>query len=218
MGLSSSSVFAARFTSPSYEVNGNIGDSISGAQSSSSYNLVSSGGESISGDTSSSSYKLGGGFTATLAESIKLTVDQSSLTFSSFVPGTPQTKQLDISVQTDTAGYNLSALQNNNLTSGSYSIPAVSGSIASPVAWSDGTTKGLGFTVVSASATPPAGSWNSGSSYAAFPSSATTFYNRTGYSGGATDTVTARVKLDVAASQEAATYANQVTITGTTTP
>ena len=102
--------------------------------------------------------------------------------------------------------------------SGGTAIPAVSGSIGSPAAWSEGTTKGLGFTLYSTNATAIPGAWGSGNNYAALPMTGTTFYTRTGYTAGAKDVLSMRLRLDVATNQESGDYTNQMTITGTMTP
>lgn len=142
----------------------------------------------------------------------------AGLSLATITAGSSQTDDFDAVMQTDAPGYTLAVNQNQNLTSGGNSIPAVSGSIASPVTWSEGSTKGLGFTLVSTTATAIPGSWSSGNAYAAFPGSATTFYTRTGYTGGAKDKLTMRLRADVAASQAVGDYSNTVTWTGTVTP
>lgn len=133
-------------------------------------------------------------------------------------PGASDTSDYDAVVQTDSPGYTLAINQNNNLTDGTYSIPAMSGSIASPVAWSEGSTTGLGFTLYGTNATALPGTWGSGANYAALPGTGTTMYTRTGYTGGAKDVLNMRLRLDVASSQVASEYTNQMTITGTMTP
>ncbi len=133
-------------------------------------------------------------------------------------PGVSKTSSFDAVTMTDAPGYTLAINQNNNLTSGGNTIPAVSGSIGSPVSWVEGTTKGIGFTLYGTNATAIAGNWVSGASYAALPGSATTFYTRTGLSGGAKDYVNMRLRLDVPSTQVSGTYTNQMTITGTMTP
>lgn len=133
-------------------------------------------------------------------------------------PGASQTTAFDAVVQSSTPGYTLSINQDHDLTGGSNTIPGVSGSIASPAAWNEGSTKGLGFTLYGTNATAIPGTWATGSSYAAIPSTGTSFYTRTGYNGGAKDIVNMRLRLDVANSQPTANYSNQITITGTMTP
>lgn len=143
----------------------------------------------------------------------------SGLAFqNSVTPGESQTSAFDSIVQTSAPGYTLAINQNGDLTSGSNTIPGVSGSIASPVAWSEGATKGLGFTLYGTNATALPGTWSSGNSYAALPGAGTSFYTRTGYNAGAKDIVNMRLRLDVAASQVAGNYTNQMMITGTMTP
>jgi len=102
--------------------------------------------------------------------------------------------------------------------SGGTAIPSVSSNISSPSAWVEGTTKGLGFTLFSTNATAIPGSWGSGANYAAIPGSSTTFYSRTGYTGGSKDVLGMRLRLDVADNQDAGDYANRMTITGTMIP
>lgn len=101
---------------------------------------------------------------------------------------------------------------------GGFSIPSVSGTIASPTVWSEGTTKGLGFTLYGTNATSLPGTWGSGGNYAAIPAANSTFYTRTNYTAGAKDVINMRLRLDVATSQQSGDYANQMTIVGTMTP
>lgn len=212
-------VFADRFTSPSYTIDASsVGSSVSGTQGSTSYSLVSSGGESVIGNAAGGSYKLGQGYVAQLEQSMELSISPTSLNFGTITPGVSDTVDFTASIRTDAAGYTLSINQNNNLTSGGNTIPAVSGSIASPVTWAEGTTKGLGFSLVSTNATALPGKWSAGAAYAAFPDTSTAFYTRTGYSGGSTDTLDIRVRLDVANTQATGAYTNTATWVGTTTP
>lgn len=134
------------------------------------------------------------------------------------IPGASNTSSFDAVMQTDAAGYNLAINQDQNLTSGANTIPAMGGSIGTPAAWAEGTTKGLGFTLYGTNATAIAGKWGSGSNYAALPGSATTFYTRTGYTAGTKDYLNMRLRLDVAKTQTTGTYTNKMIITGTMTP
>lgn len=159
------------------------------------------------------------------AQEIEAEYDAQSSGFSggvafqdSITPGHSQTSSYDAIVQTSAPGYELAVNQNNNLTSGAYTIPAVAGSIGAPTSWSEGSTKGLGFTLYGTNATALPGTWNSGNSYAALPGTSTSFYTRTGYTGGVKDIINMRLRLDVASSQEAGNYTNQMIITGTMTP
>ncbi len=142
----------------------------------------------------------------------------AGLSLGGIIPGVSQTSAFDSIVQTSAGGYTLAINQNNNLTNGGNTIPAVSGSIGSPVSWSEGSTKGLGFTLYGTNATAIAGTWSSGNAYAALPSSPTSFYTRTNYTGGVKDVLNLRLRLDTATSQVAADYTNRMTITGTMIP
>ena len=144
----------------------------------------------------------------------------SGISLGTIIPGTSSTAQGDVIVSTDAGGYTLSINQNGNLTNGSSSIPSLaSGTIAAPVAWNEGTTKGLGFTLQSTNATAIPAKWGSGASYAAFPGSATSFYTRTGTQANK-DYLTVKWRVDVPSNQPASTtpYSNTVTITGTYIP
>lgn len=129
---------------------------------------------------------------------------------------TPLTLLTDAVVKTNTTAYTLALQQSGNLTSGASNINAISGTIASPAAWNDGVTKGLGFTLIGAPTLD--GKWGSGANYAAFPGSTTTFYNGTGPGGAITDIIELRLKIDITSSQTAGAYSNSITYTATTTP
>lgn len=214
-----STVQADRFSSPSYTIDASsVGSSLSGTQNSTNYSLVGSGGESVIGNAAGGSYKLTQGYVAQLEQSIQLSLAPSPLNFGTITPGVSGSVNFTASIITDAPGYTLSVNQDNNLTSGGNTIAAVSGSIASPVTWAEGTTKGLGFSLVSTNATAIPAKWSAGAAYAAFPGTSTAFYTRTGLSGGSTDTLDMRVRLDVANTQVAGSYTNIATWVGTTTP
>ena len=213
------SASADRFTSPSYTIDASaVGNSISGPQTSTNYSLVSSGGESVIGNAAGGSYKLGEGYVTQLEQSLQLSLSPTTLAIGTVTPGVSNSVDFAANILTDAPGYTLSVNQDGNMTSGGNTIPGVSGSIASPVTWSEGSTKGLGFSLVSTTATAIPAKWNAGASFAAFPGSSTTFYTRTGLSGGTSDTLNMRVRLDVANSQPTGAYSNTVTWMGTTTP
>jgi hypothetical protein len=207
---------AESFSSSNYRVNGVVGNSFSSSTSSATYQLESSGGESIIGNGASGSYKLGEGYIAQLSRSLTLSSTSGAINFGTVYAGTSSTQNNTITVATDYSSYALSIHQDKNLTKGSDTIPAVSGTIASPVSWSEGTTKGLGFTLASASAAGTLlAKWNSGASFAAIPTAPTdtVFYNRDSISAYTTDTVGFRYRLDVAGTQPSGIYTNTVTIT-----
>jgi hypothetical protein len=124
--------------------------------------------------------------------------------------------QLDAIVRTNAADYSLAVQQDHDLQTQDNIIPAISGSIASPITWNEGVTKGWGFTLIGAPTLD--GKWNSGAKYAAVPSSATTFYSGTGHVEGVVDVVNLQLRLDADASLPADEYRNTLIYTGTTIP
>ena len=215
--LSTSQAFALVMSSTDYRLDASVDASVGGAQGSASYKMTSSGGESVIGNGASGSYLLGAGYTAQLVRALQVSV-ASSANLGAITPGTSATTSLSVSVLTDAPGYSLAVSQDHDLQKGTDTIPAVSGSIATPVTWVEGSTKGFGFSLASTNATALPPKWSSGAAYAAFPASATTAYTRTGYSGGSTDTLGVNLRLDVANSQVSGAYSNIVTWTGTMTP
>ncbi len=142
---------------------------------------------------------------------------ETGLTLGTVTPGASNTALQDVYVRTDSDVYTLLVAQDHNLQNGGNTIPAVSGTITSPAAWSEGTTKGLGFTLITAPGLDSI--WNSGANYAAIPTSATSFYTRNGHTTAtSTDTINSRLRLDAAVSQGDGAYSNTVTYTGTTIP
>lgn len=144
----------------------------------------------------------------------------SGVSLGTITPGVSNTVQADVMTLTDAGGYTLAINQDHDLTSGSYTIPAVSsGTIASPAAWSEGTTKGLGFTLAATNATAIPAGWASGANYAALPNTVTSFYTRSG-AQSTKDYLTLRLRADVAITQAAtgSAYSNNVTVTGTYVP
>lgn len=142
---------------------------------------------------------------------------ETGLSLSTITPGVSNKTTFDVITLTSGSSYNLAINQDHDLQNGAYTIPAMSGSIASPAAWSEGTTKGLGFTLKSTNATAIPASWNSGNSYAALPGTSTSFYTRTG-TQSSTDVLGMQLRLDVATSQASGNYSNTMTVTGTANP
>lgn len=161
---------------------------------------------------------MGQGYVSQLDQSIQLNISPTPINLGTVTPGVPGQTTITATVLTDAPGYNLYVNQDHDLTSGGTTIPAISGSIGAPATWVNGTTKGLGFTLVSTTATAIPGKWSSGAAYAAFPNASTSFYTRTGLSGGTTDTLTIRAQLDVTSAQTGAAYSNTLTWVGTITP
>lgn len=142
----------------------------------------------------------------------------SGVALGTLTPNASNATLVDAIVDTNTESYSLAISQDKNLTSQMSTIPAISSTITSPSAWAEGSTKGLGFSLVSANAQAIDTKWNAGSSYAAIPGTATTVYNRSGNQHPAKDTLTMRLRADVAASQPMGAYSNVVTMTGTYLP
>ncbi len=218
MGLSDRSQ-AARYTSPNYTIDASIDNSFGGSVTGDSYQLVASGGESIVGNGTGGSYILDQGYVAQLTNSLQLTVDPDSIDFEDeIIPGNSRQADTTVSILTDAPGYSLAINQTGDLSDGNHTIPGIGATIASPTAWDEGNTKGLGVSLASTNATALPGKWNSGNSYAALPSTATTIYSRTGFSGGSEDNLTLRYRLDVTASQASGAYTTTAVYTGTILP
>lgn len=141
----------------------------------------------------------------------------TGLTLQTIIPGASNTSPFSIITQTTAGGYNLAINQDHNLQNGTNTIPGISGSIASPIAWNEGTTKGLGFTLTNTNATAISGIWNNGAAYAALPTNATTMYTRTGQQSSK-DVLNLQLRADAPSSLPSGAYTNTMTITGTTNP
>lgn len=146
------------------------------------------------------------------ASGVQAGVDLGQLT-----PGTPTWAGIDVlTTSTGVSSYALAINQNHDLQKGSDTIPAMGGTIATPTAWVDGTTKGLGFTIVSS---PTVDSrWSSGANYAGIPVTSTSYYSRSGPTNNIREAVQMRLKVDTLASVPSGVYTNTVVITGTSTP
>jgi len=142
----------------------------------------------------------------------------AGLSLGTLIGANSNSADLDTILKTNGQNYALAVNQNHNLqvgTSGA-TIPAVSGTIASPLTWTEKTTKGLGFSIVSAPQIDD--KWGAGANYAAFPNASTTFYGRSGATNTTGDLVWLRTRADIVGSQTTGSYANTVTITGTDLP
>ncbi len=141
----------------------------------------------------------------------------TGISLGAVTPGSSNTALQDVIVRTDSGQYGVTLSQNHDLQNGAATIPAISASIASPAAWSEGVTKGLGFTLINAPALD--GKWGSGTNYAAIPTTATSFYTRTSHASSDTiDVINGRLRVDTTAVQGTGAYSNTVTYTGTTIP
>lgn len=132
-------------------------------------------------------------------------------------PGVPAVVNSDVVIATmNVPNYSLSISQNHDLQNGSDTIAPIAGTIASPAAWSDGTTKGFGFSVVSAPGLDS--KWGAGANYAASPGTPTVFYSRSGASNSTKDVAALRFKVDTPVTTPSGNYTNQLTVTGTIVP
>lgn len=143
---------------------------------------------------------------------------RTALAFNAITPGAPENVGADVNVLTDAAGYNIAFAQDGDLQNGADTISAVNngGTIDTPAAWVNGTTKGLGFTLNAAPGLPA--KWGNGTNYAAIPGTTTSFFSRNGYGGGSKDIINMSYRVDVATSQPTGFYQNTVTYTATIIP
>ncbi|PLS81520.1 hypothetical protein CYG49_01850 [Candidatus Saccharibacteria bacterium] len=144
---------------------------------------------------------------------------RNSLTFATLDAVSSKTVASKAVVQTDAPGYTIALSQNGNMTSGANSIPAISsGTITTPVAWNEGVTEGLGFTLTSGSGLDSKWGTSPNFNYAAIPGASTSFYTRSGYTGGVKDILSVQHRVDIPGSQPVGDYKNTVTYTATMIP
>lgn len=207
--------------SANYRVDSFAINAFGGDATSSTYGLAGSGGEEFIGLGSSANYKVNAGYIAALTNTISLTLDSLTVTIPNISPGStgnrPSSQATTTSsVYTDAYGYNLNAQISQLLTrlGGSQTIPNMtspSGTIATPAAWTEGTTYGLGFTVTGTNAQAK---WNAGTSYAAFaaPGTMATIHSPgTYFISSAPDQAVVHYRLAADAPQTAGVYQNVVT-------
>jgi hypothetical protein len=145
---------------------------------------------------------------------------QFAQTMPNLTPGTSVTYSTDAIVRTDAPGYDLYIQEPGLLTNsdGHTTISPISSSIGSPAGWTEGTTKGFGFTVTAA--TQLEGSWgtNPNYQYAAVPSASTLFHSIDGFTQGLPDTTTLQFRADASTSQKPGTYTANIIYTATLKP
>lgn len=145
---------------------------------------------------------------------------RGAFTLPNVSPGISQTYSADAVVRTDAGGYDLYIQAPTLLkhTDNTTTIPMAAASIASPAAWTEGATKGLGFTLTAG--TSLEGKWGTSPNYAyaGIPSSATVFHSRTGLTGGLPELTTLEFRADTAPSQKAGTYTTTIIYTATIRP
>ncbi len=144
----------------------------------------------------------------------------SAFTLPNIVPGASQTYTADAVVRTDAGGYSLYIEQNHNLlhSDAVTTVPAIGAGIASPAAWSEGTTKGLGFTLVSGTQVEVKWGTSPNYNFAAIPNTPTIFHSRIGLNGGLAEKSSIQYRADTTAAQKSGTYTNAVIYTATLKP
>lgn len=135
-------------------------------------------------------------------------------------PGISQTYLVDAVIRTSAPGYDLYVQRPQPLThtGGTATIPDITGSIASPSAWTEGTTKGFGFTLTGGTGLEAKWGTSPSYDYAALPSLATDFHSVDGLTDPATDTTTIQYRVDTTPQQQQGTYSTEVIYTATMKP
>lgn len=144
--------------------------------------------------------------------------------------GTPVTGSTTCTVTTNNAtGYTLNVKRDDadttmdNTTAAAVNITDLPNTIAgsspnNPIPWNNGTTKGLGYTVASTTATGGNITWaNAGTNYVGFTAAGENIMVSNGYNASSTATVI-NYRLDVPSTQQAGTYDGAITYTATTNP
>ena len=144
---------------------------------------------------------------------------QFAHTLPNVTPGSSSTYSSDAVVRTDAGGYNLFIQANQLLThtDTTTTIPMMTGTVGTPTAWTEGTTKGLGFTVTAG--TQVEAKWGTGPYlFAGVPLTSTAFHSRTGLNGGIPELTTLLFRADTDSSQKQGSYSTNVTYTATIKP
>ena len=180
-------------SSSTYKLDDAALNSFGGTGNSGNYSLTSSGGEAFIGPGASTTYKFNAGYVAQLDHSITLSLDSLTKTIPAVTPGTSQNASTTVSVFTDAAGYLLSAR------------------------WSEGSTKGFGFTLTSGTNLESKWGTNPAYKYAAFTTTDTTIHDQPSYVN-AYDTTVIQYRLDVNPDQLAGSYRDVVTYSAVVKP
>lgn len=145
---------------------------------------------------------------------------KGAFTLPNITPGQSQVYSADAVVRTDAGGYDLFIQAPRPLThtDTSTTIPGVSGTVASPGAWTEGTTKGIGFSVSAGTQIEAKWGTNPNYNFAALPTSSTLYHTRTGLSSVIPELTTLRFRADTTPSQKQGTYSASVIYTATIRP
>lgn len=135
--------------------------------------------------------------------------------------GNSQIVNADVIIRADTPYSLLTSLLNplTDEADSNIQIPSIGSTISAPDPWTEGSTIGLGFTVLNG----PTGvdsKWGNSSNqkYAAVPGTDQSFYSRPGTSGGVADVVEIQYRLDVSETQPSGRYKGNIIYTATATP
>lgn len=163
------------------------------------------------------------GLSATEITNDKLAAASSSssaFTLPNITPGVSQTYAADAVVRTDAGGYSLYIEENHDLlhSDNVTTIPGISANITTPAIWSEGTTKGLGFALISGTQVEAKWGTNPNFDYAAIPLTATIFHSRIGLNGGVAEKSSVQYRADTTTAQRSGTYTNAVIYTATLKP
>ncbi len=145
----------------------------------------------------------------------------SAFTVPNITPGISQIYDADAVVRTDAGGYSLYIQEDHDLlhtVDGITTIPGVTANIATPAAWNEGTTKGLGFSLISGTQVEVKWGSTPNFNFAFIPTTPTIFHSRTGLNGGVPEKSSVRFRADTATSQKSGTYTNSVVYTATLKP
>lgn len=145
---------------------------------------------------------------------------KGAFTLPNITPGQSQTYSADAVVRTDAGGYDLYIQAPKPLThtDTTTTIPNVAGTIASPAAWTEGTTKGIGFTLTAGSLLEGKWGTNPNYDYAGLPTAATVYHSRTGLNGAIPELTTLQFRADTTSSQKQGTYSATLIYTATIRP
>lgn len=145
---------------------------------------------------------------------------RGAFTLPNVTPGQSQIYNADAVVRTDAPGYDL-YIQSLGLlthTDTTTTIPNITSTIASPATWSEGVTKGLGFTVTAATQLEAKWGTSPNFAYAAVPASPTVYHSRSGENGTTVETTNLQFRADTTASQKQGTYKTTLVYTATMRP
>ena len=145
---------------------------------------------------------------------------KGAFTLPNITPGQSQVYSADAVVRTDAGGYDLYIQAPRPLTHTDTTtiIAGIAGTITSPGAWTEGVTKGLGFSVSAGTQVEAKWGTNPNYNFASLPSTATLYHSRTGLNGVIPELTTVRFRADTTPSQKQGTYSASIVYTATARP